>query len=119
MFDGLRTECKGAKGCAGIRCADCPLYGKVCNTADTTMFMFHAHETIEIVENWAKEHPIKTNADKFREVFGFEPLPNYSTLCADANIKCEECQYFDGSVCVVSDRFWNTEYEEKTKGCEE
>lgn len=29
-------------------------------------------ETEQIVEQWVKEHPIVTNADKFREIFGIE-----------------------------------------------
>lgn len=28
---------------------------------------------VSIVEKWSKEHPIKTRADKFKEVFGIAP----------------------------------------------
>lgn len=27
----------------------------------------------KIIMTWAKEHPVKTNADKFKEIFGDEP----------------------------------------------
>lgn len=30
-------------------------------------------ETIAIIEKWATEHPVVTNLDKFKEVFGVEP----------------------------------------------
>lgn len=28
----------------------------------------------EVIMNWAKENPVKTNRDKFKEVFGFDPV---------------------------------------------
>lgn len=34
------------------------------------IFKVHPEEVVEIVEKWSKEHPAKTNADKFKEVFG-------------------------------------------------
>lgn len=33
----------------------------------------HLEDVVAIVEQWSKEHPIKTNAMKFEEVFGFIP----------------------------------------------
>lgn len=105
MFDSLRNKCKGEKNCRGINCRDCPFGIKVCN-ADIEMF--HAHEAIEIVENWAKEHPIVTNADKFREVFGFD-----MTICWDNEFPCNECQFCDiDGTCNSKEKFWNAEYKE-------
>jgi len=43
-------------------------------------------EAEKIVSEWAEEHPVVTNADKFREVFGVsigsfgEPCPDASTI---------------------------------------
>lgn len=112
MFDSLRTNCKGESACAGIRCADCPFYGKVCNATDTAMFMFHVHEAVEIVEQWVKEHPIVTNADKFYEMFGIDPPPIRSCI----NFKeCEDCEYYDGIECDADNRFWDAEYKEQTE----
>lgn len=34
----------------------------------------------QVVEKWSKEHPIVTNADKFKEVFG-KPIGSYGTPC--------------------------------------
>lgn len=111
MFDSLRNECKGEKNCEGINCRDCPFDRKVCNADIET---FHAHEAIEIVENWAEQHPIATNADKFREVFGFEPTPIY---CVNNNMKCSDCEYFDynNGLCDVS-IFWDAEYKPTKEG---
>ena len=35
----------------------------------------HPEEAVAIVEKWSKEHPGKTNRDKFFEVFGIDPRP--------------------------------------------
>lgn len=105
MFDSLRTKCKGESACAGIICTDCPFNEKVCSAGTAIR---NAYEAIDLVENWAKEHPIKTNADKFKEVFGFEPTPIY---CVNNNVKCEDCEYFDynDGLCDAT-RFWDAEY---------
>lgn len=106
MWDSLRTEFKGESGCAGVDCNNCPFNGKVCNLATNTIF--NAYKSIEIVERWTNEHPIVTNADKFREVFGMEKLPFYS--CIYTNKNCEDCEYFIGMGCKPNSSFWNAEY---------
>lgn len=105
MFDSLRTKYKGESACAGIRCADCPFYGKVCNATDTAMLMFHVHEAVEIVEQWAKENQVVTNADKFKEVFGFEP-----NVFAD-NEKHILCNGYR----TIDEKFWDAEYKGQPK----
>lgn len=115
MFDSLRTECKGEEICAGISCSDCPFNRKVCNAGK---LLFYSFEAIEIVENWAKENPIKTNAEKFKEVFGFKP---YTKNCinGEEKVSCTNCQCFYDGECAVSKLFWDAEYKEQTEGCEE
>lgn len=117
MWDSIRSDYKGENRCAGVDCTNCPFNGKVCYTEDGRI-PFHAYEAIEIVENWAKENPIKTNADKFREVFGFEP---YTKNCinGEEKVSCTNCQCFYDGECAAHNRFWNAEYKGKTEGCEE
>lgn len=99
MWDSIRDEAyKGTTKCVGVLCENCPLHG-ACGS-------FYVFETLELVENWAKEHQIKTNADKFREVFGTEP--SKSTCVND--IDCENCEYYVNGECDVCDQFWNAEY---------
>lgn len=59
-------------------------------------------EIIEYIRNWAKYHPEPpkiSNGDKFRKVFGCEPLSDtcflYPEDCAhlDDKTDCEECEY--------------------------
>lgn len=114
MLDSIRVNYKGAKHCGGVNCHDCPLDEKICNKAAP---IFYMNEAAEIVEQWAKEHPVKTNADKFREVFGMEKLPFYS--CIYTNADCRDCEHFIGMGCKANGDFWNAEYKGKTEGCEE
>lgn len=115
MWDSLRTEFKGESGCAGVTCTDCPCHNGIC---DNGSIMSNAYEAIDLVENWAKENPIKTNADKFREVFGFKP---YTKNCinGEEKVSCTNCQCFYDGECAAHNRFWNAEYNEKTKEGEE
>lgn len=87
-------------------CEDCPAL-KYCSEKSKIK------ELEKVIMNWAKEHPIKTNADKFREVFGFDTSTETSfTFCPFINDGCdsENCE-----TCGKHD-FWNQEYKEPKKG---
>jgi hypothetical protein len=66
MWDSLREddEYMGKSSCEGVRCSRCPLYhnDNVCVSK-----VYNACEIISIVEEWGKEHPIKTNGSRFLE----------------------------------------------------
>lgn len=112
MLDSMREEHKGETTCVGIgdkECEECPLT-TFCGDND---ICFNAEKIIEIVTGWAKEHPVKTNADKFKEVWGREPknrddmyycpIPFGKLDCAgrpDEDMSCEECRK----------TFWKSEY---------
>lgn len=115
MWDSLRDEAyKGATMCEGVTCRDCPLYNKACGS-------FYVFEALELVEKWAKEHQIKTNADKFKEMFGVDAPMN---RCIQNDVFCADCEYYElGSEptgCKANERFWNAEYKEpKKEGAED
>lgn len=44
---------------------------------------------VRIVEEWSKAHPIQTNADKFKEVFGFEPYSDMAWAAANDEYAAE------------------------------
>lgn len=113
MWDSLReSRYKGDEGCIGVYCSKCPLK-PYCGGSNNEYYTRHVLKLIdfgeiaEIVENWAKNHPIVTNADKFREFFGAEP-PIRS--CVN-NTGCDNCKYCDDGRCNVRDGFWNAEYD--------
>lgn len=118
MWDSVRkNECKGQITCLGVRCEDCPLNWEVCQCSSHSVDVLNVYKAIEAVENWAEQHPIVTNAEKFREVFGMEKLPFYS--CIYTNADCRDCEHFIGMGCKANGDFWNAEYKGKTEGCEE
>lgn len=102
IWDSIRSTHKGEKTCRGVSCNNCPFDGEdLCNMC----------QSIEMVEEWAKEHPIVTNADKFREVFGFD-----MTICWDNEFPCNECQFCDrNGTCNSKEKFWNAEYKGQPK----
>lgn len=105
MWDSVRSTHKGQKDCIGVNCKDCPFDRNFCNMYDA----------IEVVENWIREHPVITNAMKFKEVFGIEPDKR---SCVNGNvINCRDCEYHGDAECAVSKLFWNAEYK-KTKGAD-
>lgn len=59
-------------------------------------------EVERIVMKWASENPIQTNADKFKEVFGFIPDSEYCPNKCPEN-GCVNCEYR---------HFWSQEYKE-------
>lgn len=83
-------------------CENCPLHplknnrGIRCATAIEN----HIEEAEEIILKWAEEYPIRTNKDKFKEVFGLETALEG---CAGFSCveKCEDCP---------NKNFWDKEY---------
>lgn len=94
MCDALKkTDCSSC----GL-CSDNNNYNVGCST-----FIYNYYEQAEeIIMKWAKEHPVMTNADKFKEVFGFTPDGEYCPKECPEN-GCINCDYR---------YFWNQEYKE-------
>lgn len=57
-------------------CTQCPI-GKVLNRHSESKCVSgiqnYPVEVLEAIEDWRKEHPEKTNAQKFEEIFGIKP----------------------------------------------
>lgn len=60
-------------------------------------------EAEEIIMAWEKEHPVKTNADKFKEVFGVETSLSgcNGIFCQKGLPDCKNCD---------CNGFWSKEY---------
>lgn len=100
MCDALKPDCSSC----GL-CSDNNNHHVGCN-----IFIYnYSEQAEEIIMNWAKEHPVKTNADKFKEVFGYDLAKNIGQhycawlKCDDCDGKCKECE---------CNGFWNQEYKE-------
>lgn len=68
--------------CGAYVCDDCPLLAKGCDDSE------NIEELVEIVEKWSNEHPVKTRADVFREMF---PLADSIKLCP-IDIQGKNCE---------------------------
>ncbi len=111
MMDSLRDdEFKGKKGCSDVDCMKCPL--KCACEFSIAKTVFNAIKIVEIVEQWGKEHPILTKAQKFKEVFGYEPKKENGLYTCPANIgkKPRDCSTRDCDDCRKE--FWEYEYVE-------
>lgn len=56
------------------RCSECPLLNVGCGESNPD-------ETVDIVEQWSREHPVMTNAQKFEKVFGKDALDILDLSC--------------------------------------
>lgn len=96
------------------RCNRCPLHLIAEN--DGACFPFikkYPEKAIEVVEEWSKEHPIKTNADKFKEVFGYDISKN-SYSCSGISCPTTVTSIYS---CSSTDcpcyGFWDKPYKEE------
>lgn len=84
--------CKHYSCCQAVP-NQCPLskVKKQFNCSDWAVM--HPTEAVAIVEKWSAEHPVKTNAEKFKEVFG-------------TYVAC-----IDGAA-TITEAWWDAPYEE-------
>lgn len=81
-------------------CDDCPLYEEVCMGC-SLYDIEDIKRTIQIVEQWSKEHPQKTRLDDFKEKYpnaspdahGFPDFccAKLGYVCNCGETTCEEC----------------------------
>lgn len=117
MWDSVRTHHKGNIKCLGVSCDKCPLVGHVCGTHGTT---FYAEKTIEIVTQWAKDHPLVTMKDKYKEVFGVEPKGKSGASVCPRAVGFDDVECKIGGGCEdCRNEFWQSEYKEPKKEGEE
>ena len=113
MWDSLRETNKGKSKCMGVKCSLCPLNEIVCNTDD---IIFNVEKGIEVVAQWAKDHPVITYVDKYKEVFGVEPKLNNGTYLCPRYLGFNEVKCESGAYCEhCKDKFWHSEYKEPKK----
>ena len=116
MMDSVRKEdsvYKGKGRCSDVNCEDCPLE-RLCR--NNTTLIFSAFEFIDAVEKWGKEHPVITRADKFKEVFGYEPHDSvYSNYpCPNSmGANFRDCSFKTCADCKKD--YWEDEYAEPKK----
>ena len=112
MWDSLRENHKGESRCIAVACENCLL--DECCHGDDGNISFNAEKSMEVVAQWAKEHPLVTMKDKYKEVFGVEPVhreseiknylcPKLAGLGIDINCNAQPCG-------KCKEDFWGAEY---------
>lgn len=114
MWDSLRILQRGRTDCVGVSCQDCPLNGHACVHRGA---IFNAEKAIEIVTNWAKDHPIVTNEDKFKKDWGCEPKSIGGIYLCPSYFGFDKCTNPFGESCdqicdKCKEKFWKSEYKE-------
>ena len=82
-------------------CKNCPAYEYAC----CTNFNGQENDAVQIVEQWAKEHPVKTRQSEFLKMFPeTEMIDDYICICpsrvskeyrdsnASCSIECDKCK---------------------------
>ena len=93
IFDSMRGggySNWGSTDCGDIGCTKCPLTDvcEKCNDNDSYGFLFSfSYEMVEAVYHWAAEHPIITNEEKLRAVFGTDAVSMINSA-----VNCYDCE---------------------------
>lgn len=96
-------------------CTDCPLkclasfYGY--STCRIAMFN-ECEKAVSAVDAWSKKHPIRTNAEKFKEVFGYEPK-FFSGIYFCPVPSSQHCG--ENTDCCTCGKWWDKPYKEPQK----
>ena len=101
-----------ATGCVGVKCDDCIFEG-VCETFTTNVSLACAKEAVELVEQWSKEHPIKTNGQVAKELLEEKFGIKFIDFCSCKMIDCDQGngEYENCDDCIYR-HFWEQEYKE-------
>lgn len=103
MWDENRADdVKGSCRCDGVQCEDCIL-SNLCPYVNEICDIDSIFEALSLIEQWGKEHPVKTNMDKFEEIFGFRP---------NVFLRGEVVAICNG-YHKLDDTFWNAEYKKE------
>lgn len=99
--------------CKGKQCNECPLRKTIYAVRPCVPYELEDEKmTVEIVEKWAKEHPVKTRQDEFMKMF-----PNVHTYNGVIDIApCTIDKSIYGTKCIHScdectRKYWTEEIE--------
>ena len=96
------------------KCAGCNIHEKIRDGEITTCFTFarrQPNEIVKIVEEWAKEHPVKTRLSEFKKLF---PNYNYPSDLPRACVRVFDCTATCRTNChECKKKFWFTPIEEE------
>lgn len=101
-------------------CKDCPLIGHACDVNTTTIMSCYNIESVQkmvqICEQWAKDHPVKTRQSEFLKMFPHANINSFTdTFCVahfDKTKTCKVSAPTDEMCEKCRDAYWNEEVSE-------
>ena len=108
----LKAKSRMTKNCSGIDCTECP-FSRYNNGEDYNCAELERNQpekAIEIVERWAKEHPIKTRQSEVLKIFPDSNFDNNGIInICPQSIYCQyDCDAYDNcDTCRA--KFWSEE----------
>lgn len=97
--------CKNQSGCA-----KCPIWEKgMCMARLSDYSVENIEETISKVEQWAKDHPVKTRQSEFLKIFPNADIDNILPCDLDKNLKRGHCHDDDAGCFYCKKNYWNEE----------
>lgn len=99
--------------CRNRCCTKCPLYKNgACMAACSDVSVKNIKETISILEQWAKDHPVKTRQSEFLKMFpAAKTMGGVITICPnEIDSTYRNMEYCDHSFCEeCCKKYWNEE----------
>ena len=95
--------------CKNQSCNECPVYKNGCMVGFDDDSIKIIDETVSKVEQWAKEHPIKTRKSEFLKMFPNADIDCILPCDLDKNLKRGHCHDDDGGCFYCKQEYWNEE----------
>ena len=102
--------------CESVACKNCPMDETlgICDLAPLDFTDEIIESAIKVVEKWARDHPVITNAKKFEEVFG--PVNKIEMSTTTTSISTKDPQPYNNikvdKYLAIYEDWWNQEYKE-------
>ena len=102
-------------------CKDCPLIGHACDVNTATIMSCYNIESVQkmvqIVEQWAKDHPVKTRQSEFLKLFPKADLTRLLPCVIEKDKRAMRCAKYscfsNPNYCgMCRDDYWNEEVDE-------
>lgn len=94
-------------------CKECPVYKNGCMVVFDDDSIKSIDETVSKVEQWAKDHPVKTRKSEFLKMFPNAQMVNIERVFCVAHFditkKCKETIPSDEQCTACRYKFWNEE----------
>ena len=105
FFKTVNRICKNKSGCE-----KCPIYNDgTCTIGFDDDSIKIIDETVSKVEQWAKEHPIKTRKSEFLKMFPNADIDCILPCDLDKNLKRGHCHDDDVGCFYCKQEYWNEE----------